>query len=85
MSSGFSLKGGRGVLLFWRFALAVLVAAPLGAQTLRIYHIDVEQGDSTLLVTPNGQTLLVDSGKNGHGTRIKQVTGEPWLAVAGRF
>ena len=73
MSSGFSLNRGRGVLLFWRFALAGLIVAPLGAQTLRIYHIDVEQGDATLLVAPSGRTLLVDSGKNGHGDRIKAV------------
>ena len=71
MSSGFSLN--RPLVLFWRFAVAGLVAAPLGAQTLRIYHIDVEQGDATLLVAPNGRTLLVDSGKNGHGDRIKAV------------
>lgn len=44
-----------------------------GAQTLRIYHVDVEQGDATLFVTPSGKTLLVDSGKNGHGKRLKAV------------
>ena len=40
---------------------------------LDIYHIDVEQGDSTLFVTSTGATLLVDSGKNGHGGRIKSI------------
>ena len=55
-------------------ALAVLaLAAPSSAQTLRIYHIDVDQADSTLFVAPGGNTLLVDSGKNGHGQRIKDV------------
>src|SRR5215212_2730843 len=43
------------------------------AQTLRIYHIDVEQADSALVVMPNGKTLLIDSGKNGMGKRIKAV------------
>jgi competence protein ComEC len=42
-------------------------------QSLRIYHIDVEQGASTLLVSPAGRTLLIDAGKNGHGARIKAV------------
>ncbi len=75
MSLGLCLNRGRGSLLFWlwRFALVGFVATPLCAQTLRIYHIDVEQGDATLLVAPGGKTLLVDSGKNGHGERIKAV------------
>jgi competence protein ComEC len=40
------------------------------AQTLRIYHIDVDQASATLFVSPAGHTLLVDSGKNGQGPRI---------------
>ena len=40
---------------------------------LRLYHIDVEQASSTLLVAPGGKTLLIDAGKNGHGPRIKAV------------
>ncbi len=54
-------------------ALLVVWALPTNAQTLRVYHIDVEQGDATLFVSPSGHTLLVDSGKNGHGGRIKAV------------
>lgn len=42
-----------------------------GAQTLRIYHIDVDQASATLFVSPAGRTLLVDSGRNGHGRRIR--------------
>lgn len=49
----------------------LLCATPASAQTLRIYHIDVDQGDATLLVSPSGRTLLVDSGKNGHGSRVR--------------
>lgn len=58
---------------------AVLVAglltfgSPLAAQTLRLYHIDVEQADATLVVMPNAKTLLIDSGKNGHGQRVRDV------------
>jgi len=49
------------------------LACSAAAQSLRIYVIDVEQGASTLLVSPGGHTLLVDSGKNGHGTRVRAV------------
>jgi competence protein ComEC len=47
------------------------VASSAVAQTLRIYHIDVDQASATLFVSPAGHTLLVDSGKNGHGARIR--------------
>ena len=49
-----------------RHALAVLILFPWSlvadAQSLRIYHIDVDQGDATLIISPSGRTLLVDSG-----------------------
>src|SRR5215471_5639995 len=45
--------------------LAVLVAA--AAKTLDIYFIDVEGGQSTLIVTPEGESLLVDTGFAGQG------------------
>ena len=38
------------------------------AKRLDIYFIDVEGGQATLLVTPSGQSLLVDSGYAGNGT-----------------
>jgi beta-lactamase superfamily II metal-dependent hydrolase len=53
------------LLLFW--------SIPLSAQQLRVYHIDVEQASATLFVAPGGKTLLVYSGKNGMGNRIKSV------------
>src|SRR3974390_565968 len=45
-------------------AAASLPAQPRGAQTknLSIYWIDVEGGGATLIVTPQGQSLLVDTG-----------------------
>src|SRR5215471_12723106 len=45
--------------------LAVLDAA--AAKTLDIYFIDVEGGQSTLIVTPEGEALLVDTGFAGEG------------------
>jgi competence protein ComEC len=53
-------------------AVLALVTQAFG-QTLRIYHIDVEQAAATLFVSPSGKTLLIDAGKNGHGLRIKNV------------
>src|SRR5262249_36159313 len=43
-------------------ALSVLVFTATAAKTLDIYFIDVEGGQSTLIVTPVGQSLLVDTG-----------------------
>src|SRR6185295_7643986 len=40
-------------------------------EQLRIFHIDVEQASATLFIAPGGKTLLVNSGKNGMGSRIK--------------
>jgi beta-lactamase superfamily II metal-dependent hydrolase len=62
------LRLGCRVILLQGLVLAAASAAP--AQTLRIYHIDVDQASATLFVSPGGHTLLVDSGKNGHGPRI---------------
>src|SRR6266568_277624 len=43
--------------------LVALLASPLrAAKTLDIYFIDVEGGQSTLIVSPSGQSLLVDAG-----------------------
>ena len=44
--------------------------------TLDIYFIDVEGGQSTLLVTPAGQSLLVDAGFPGDGT-LASLPGDP--------
>src|ERR1700736_6327269 len=49
---------------------ALLALAPiraLTAKTLDIYFIDVEGGQSTLLVTPERQSFLVDTGWAGSG------------------
>jgi competence protein ComEC len=45
--------------------LLSLIAGPIawGASSdLRAYFIDVEGGQSTLFVTPTGQSLLIDTG-----------------------
>ena len=36
------------------------VAAPCFSQEFRIFHIDVDQGDATLFIAPEGNAMLVD-------------------------
>ena len=50
-------------------ALAAAVLAAPAAGTLDIYWIDVEGGASTLIVTPQGQSVLMDAGFAGFGDR----------------
>jgi len=61
---------------FAAFAVCFLLApqwiraqAPPSAGQLRIYSIDVEGGQSTLLVAPSGESLLVDTGWPGNNGR----------------
>jgi beta-lactamase superfamily II metal-dependent hydrolase len=50
--------------------LAIASTAAAGAQApLKIYFIDVEGGQSTLFVTPAGESLLVDTGWPGNDDR----------------
>jgi beta-lactamase superfamily II metal-dependent hydrolase len=49
--------------------LAAFVRPVSAAQTLDIYFIDVEGGQSTLIVTPAGESLLVDTGYAGFDGR----------------
>lgn len=48
-------------------ALTFSVAHAAMTKTLDVYFIDVEGGQSTLLVTPGGQSLLIDTGYAGNG------------------
>src|SRR5436309_6637875 len=57
-------------------ALAIAVSQAVAPKTLDIYFIDVEGGQSTLIVTPAGESLLVDAGFPGDGTFDSQ-PGDP--------
>ncbi|MEO1369033.1 MAG: MBL fold metallo-hydrolase, partial [Acidobacteriota bacterium] len=50
--------------------LACLLAAALPAhgQLLRVYYPDIDQGSSTLVVSPTGQAMLVDTGSGIQST-----------------
>ena len=47
----------------------LLPGAARAARTLDIYFIDVEGGQSTLVVAPSGQSLLIDAGYAGFSGR----------------
>jgi competence protein ComEC len=51
--------------LFSLLALASHAVAAATAKPLQIYFIDVEGGQSTLVVSPSGQSLLIDAGWSG--------------------
>jgi beta-lactamase superfamily II metal-dependent hydrolase len=56
--------------LIGNILLCVLLSGGLwAAKTLDIYFIDVEGGQSTLVVSPSGQSLLIDAGYAGFSGR----------------
>lgn len=73
----------RPVFLAATLVLCLAAAAP--AQTLRIYHIDVEQADAHLIVMPNGKSLLIDSGNNRQGKRIRKVMAQAGVTQIDAF
>ena len=55
---------------FAALLLALALATAAAAQApLKIYFIDVEGGQSTLFVTPSGESLLIDTGWPGNDNR----------------
>jgi len=52
----------------WILLLALTPSMP-AAKNLEVYFIDVEGGQSTLFVSPSGETLLMDAGYGGFNGR----------------
>jgi len=55
-----------------RFSAVLLIACACSlyaAKPMEIYSIDVEGGQSTLVVSPSGQSLLIDTGYAGNSGR----------------
>jgi competence protein ComEC len=50
-------------------SLLFMLAGSASARNLEIFFIDVEGGQSTLIVTPAGQSLLIDAGYGGREAR----------------
>ena len=61
----------------WYFVTLILLSActqvietvSLGGE-VSVHYIDVGQGDSTLIILPNNQTVLIDCGKTNNGQDI---------------
>jgi competence protein ComEC len=66
-----SLPNCAALLCF--LAATIFIATPCPAappsKPLDIYFVDVEGGQATLFVTPEGQSLLIDTGWPGHAAR----------------
>src|ERR1700674_342360 len=60
---------------FLTFALLLTAAGALSAQSknLEIYWIDVEGGASTLIVSPSGESMLIDTGYAVGGRDAKRI------------
>ncbi len=71
LKSRLSLLGIASALLFGSafFALAQTSQAVPSGKALEIYFVDVEGGQATLFVTPEGRSLLVDTGWPGNAGR----------------
>jgi beta-lactamase superfamily II metal-dependent hydrolase len=57
-----------------------VAACSFAAKTLDIYFIDVEGGQATLIVTPAGESLLVDTGFPGSDGTFASLPGDPRTA-----
>jgi len=49
--------------------LACSAALPAARKSLEVYFIDVEGGQSTLVVAPSGESMLIDTGWAGYNNR----------------
>ena len=47
---------------YFGIAVSLIIIIKLIPHNMKIYFIDVGQGDSTLIVTPNDKTILIDGG-----------------------
>ena len=57
------------LLLVLSISGTVAAAGPGTSKALRIYFVDVEGGQATLFVTPEGESLLIDTGWPGNNGR----------------
>jgi beta-lactamase superfamily II metal-dependent hydrolase len=60
-------------LLLLSILILIFTIGSALAQDLKIYCIDVDQGMSTLIVTPNGKSVLIDCGGRGKQDAVYDV------------
>lgn len=63
--------------------LLILIGSHFVTRNLRIYFVDVGQGDCTLLVTPKNRTILIDGGGTLTGFDVGKKTLLPYLLDRG--
>jgi len=56
----------RIIRMFCFVAPLLFLSPKVFSQNLEIHHIDVGQGDSTLVIGPNNTTILIDAGNSGY-------------------
>jgi len=76
---GFNFRKTLSVVVFVAACAAIVLASganatpaaasPTPAKSLRIYFVDVEGGQATLFVAPQGESLLIDTGWDGNNGR----------------
>ena len=70
-------------------ALAALAAVPASAVTtngrLQIIHLDVGQGDGTVIITPQGQVVLIDFMGSNCSTCIREMRDGTLQAIYGAY
>src|SRR5262245_33766960 len=81
-------KALAGAIAIVLLSVAVAAFQSAAARTLDIYWIDVEGGAATLLVSPSGESLLVDAGWENDGrdaNRIAAVARQAGLTKIDHF
>src|SRR5687768_1189698 len=54
-------------------AAAVPTAQSRNSKSLQIYVVDVEGGNATLIVSPTGESLLIDAGNPSDGRDARRI------------
>ncbi len=75
------------VMVFVAAWLTALAAFAQGGKGLEVYFIDVEGGQATLLVSPSGESMLIDAGFPGErdGARIAAAAKDAGLSQIDYF
>ena len=60
-------------LVFWASAPGTAAAQGRTSKTLDIYVVDVEGGNATLIVSPTGESLLIDTGNPSNGRDAERI------------
>lgn len=63
------------ILLATNFLIFQAILAP---RTLEVTVLEIGKGDATLLQTPNGKTILIDTGPDASILRALGTTLQPW-------